>query len=59
VNGLRNISGDYLEVSIPEGRSLKHAEVSRELLECDCNWQICGRTLPHAGRLAGAGNAAT
>lgn len=35
VEGLRDVGGDYREVGIPEGRSLKSAEVASYLLDCD------------------------
>jgi len=35
IGNLRDISGDYVEVQIPKGVSLKDADVARGLLECD------------------------
>ena len=35
VKGIQSFGGDYREVSIPGGRTLKKAEIARELLECD------------------------
>jgi uncharacterized protein (DUF362 family) len=35
IQGLASIGGDYKEVAIPRGRSLKKADVAKALLECD------------------------
>lgn len=35
INSLRSMDGDHTEVSIPQGRSLKDANVARALLDCD------------------------
>jgi uncharacterized protein (DUF362 family) len=35
VKGIRSLEGGYTEVSIPNGRSLKKAEIAKGLLDCD------------------------
>jgi uncharacterized protein (DUF362 family) len=35
VKGIRYMGGNYTEVPVPNGRSLKKAEIARALLECD------------------------
>ena len=35
IKNIRDIGGNYTEVSIPRGRSLKKAEIARGLLDCD------------------------
>jgi uncharacterized protein (DUF362 family) len=35
IKGIRYLGGDYTEVAVPKGRSLKKAEISKGLLDCD------------------------
>lgn len=35
IRNIQDIGGNYTEVSIPHGRSLKKAEIARSLLDCD------------------------
>ena len=35
IQGISSIGGDYTEVAIPRGRSLKKADVAKSLLDCD------------------------
>ena len=35
IKGVRYLSGDYTEVSLPQGRSLKKAEIAKSFLDCD------------------------
>jgi uncharacterized protein (DUF362 family) len=35
VKGIQYLGGDYTEVSVPHGRSLKKAEIAKGLLDCD------------------------